>query len=718
MRSTTRIVLALAVAAGFSGLSSCGGKSPPAVEPTSEENTGGGEVVAEEVPAEGGDVGELVPKLPVVEKTLAEVGLDATAIDKKVDPCDDFYQYACGGWLERTQIPADKARWGRGFDEISERNLTTLREMLEQAQKAGDADPVAKKLGAYYGACMDEKSVEKAGAKPLDDLLKTARKVKDAKGLAKALGELHRRRIWVIFDLGSQQDARDATKMIGVLDQNGLGLPDRDYYLGEDEKMKGIREKYVAHVERMFENGGVKGKKAKDAAADVLAIESQIARMSKTRVERRNPEGMYNRIDRKGLVEKAPDFAWDEYLAALGHPEIQDINVTSIPFVEGLNQLVKAVKPAQWQNYLAFHALRSGAPFLSKAFVDEDFALKQALSGTQKIEDRWKRCVTVTNTALGELLGQYFVKVKFGPASKEATEDMVAGIRKAFGETVRSLDWMDGATKERALKKLDQMVFQIGYPKKWREYTFEVSAKQYAANVLAAREFETHRQLNKIGKPVDRDEWFMSPPTVNAYYEPQLNTMVFPAGILQPPFFNADAPMYVNLGSMGMVVGHELTHGFDDEGSQFDGDGNLKSWWEPAVRKRFDERTSCVVQQYDGYEVLPGLRLNGKLTLGENIADIAGLKLAHRTFKEFRKDAREAIVAEGFSEDQQFFLATAQMWCTNIREQALRDRVITDVHSFAHYRVVGPLSNLPEFAKAFSCPEGSRMAPKTSCTVW
>jgi putative endopeptidase len=725
MRSATRIVLALAAAAAFPGLSSCGGKSPPAVAPGGGETgggeTGGGETGGGETGGgeTGGGTGGETPKavLPTVEKTLAEVGLDGTAIDKKINPCDDFFQYACGGWLERTPIPADKARWSRGFDEITERNLATLREMLEQAQKNAD-DPVAKKLGAYYGACMDEKAVEKAGTKSIDSLLKTARGVKDGKGLAKAIAELHKRRIFPLFDLGPQQDARDATLMIGVIDQNGLGLPDRDYYLKDDEKMKGIRAAYATFVERIFELGGVKGKKGKEAAADVLVIENQIAQMSKSRVERRNPEGMYNRIERKGLVEKAPDFAWDVYLETLGHGDIQTINVTSVPFVEGLNQLVKTVKPAQWQNYLVYTVLRSSTAFLPKAFVDEAFALRKTITGAQQIEDRWKRCVNATNFALGELLGQYFVKVKFGPASKEATESMVAGIRQAFGETVRGLDWMDAATKDRALKKLQQMVFQIGYPNKWREYTFKVDAKSYGANSLAAAEFEHQRQLNKIGKPVDRDEWFMSPPTVNAYYEPALNTMVFPAGILQPPFFNADAPVHVNLGSMGMVVGHELTHGFDDEGSQYDGDGNLKSWWEPAVRKKFEEKTACVVNQYEAYEVLPGVHLNGKLTLGENIADIAGMKLAYQAAQAFHQGAKESIVAEGFDEDQQFFLSSAQMWCANARDEALRDRVVWDPHSWARYRVNGPMSNLPEFAKAFSCPAGSKMAPKKPCTVW
>lgn len=656
--------------------------------------------------------------LPVVETRLESVGLDESAIDRGANPCEDFYQFACGGWLAKAEIPGDEAYWMRSFNEIEERNEAELRRILEEAAQAGDRDPVSKKIGAYYGACMDEPAVEAAGVKPIADLLAKARRVRDAKGVGALVTELHGRGIWALFDIAAAQDMKDATRVIAQLDQSGLGLPDRDYYLNEDDKSKALRKTYEEHVARMMRLAGAQEAAAKAAAADVLQIETELAKVSKTRVERRDPKGLYNKLDRAALAKASPDFPWDAYFQGLGRPDVKEVNVTSVRFFEGLSRLLKAAKPAAWQNYLAWHVVRSMAPALPKAFVDESFTLRAALTGQQEERPRWKRCVSATDGALGELLAQPFVKTSFPGESKPAAESMVSQISGAFAREVRALDWMDEGTKQRALAKLGAMAYLIGYPDKWRTYDFEVDPKAYAKNELASRAFDVRRELGKIDKPVDRDEWQMSPPTVNAYYDPQRNHMVFPAGILQPPFYSVKSAVAVNLGGIGMVVGHELTHGFDDEGSQFDAKGNLEDWWAKEVGAAFREKTGCVEAQYSAYEALPGLKLNGKLTLGENIADLGGLKLAFMAYREMRKGAAEQTVAGGFTEDQQFFLAHGQAWCGKMRDEALRLMVQVNPHSPPRFRVNGPLANLPEFGEAFRCAPGAPMRPARQCAVW
>jgi putative endopeptidase len=655
---------------------------------------------------------------PPVATTLDAVGLDSAALDRKADPCQDFYQFACGGWLAKTEIPADKSRWSRGFSEVQERNEKELRRILEDAAKSPGGDPAAQKIGAFYGACMDEAAIEKNGVKPIRGLLTNVKKVNDAKTLAQTLITLHKDKIWAVFALSAEPDFKDATKVIAHLDQNGLGLPDRDYYVKDDDKSKEIREKYVGHVERMMKLAGLNAKQAKDAAKDVLAVETEIAKISKTRVERRDPAGMHNKIDRAGLAKTAADFPWDDYFKGIGFADIQDVNVTSVPFFEGVNKLLKSVKPAAWQNYLSWQIVHRASAALPKAFVEEDFTLRQALSGQKEIAPRWKRCVEATDAALGELLAQPFIKAKFAGDSKTAAETMVFEISRQFSHDLEQLDWMDVKTKERATAKLKSMEYLIGYPSKWRAYDFEIDAKSHGDNVLAAHAFELKRDLAKVGKPVDRQEWLMSPPTVNAYYDPQKNHMVFPAGILQPPFYSAKANVAVNLGGIGMVVGHELTHGFDDEGSQFAGDGNLANWWEPESGEKFKAKTQCVDHQYGGYETVPGVKLNGRLTLGENVADGGGVMLAFRAYREMRKNAKEVAVADGFSEDQQFFLAVGQAWCSKQTDQVARMLAQVDPHSPPKFRVNGSLANLPEFSKAFSCAGGSPMAAAQACKVW
>lgn len=649
--------------------------------------------------------------------SLLDVGLDPEALDGKADPCQDFYQYACGTWIAKTPIPGDEPAWYRSFDGIEKRNQLALKAILEEAGHAPASDPVLQKVGAWYGACMDEAAVEAAGLGPVADLLKRVADWQDKAALPALLAHLHGHAIWPFFDVSAEPDFKDATKVIASFDQGGLGLTDRDDYFRDDDKSKAIRERYVKHVKGMLELAKWQPKDAAQAAADVMHIETELARVAKTRVERRDPQGLYNKIDRVGLVRIAPSLAWPKYLEGMGQADLQDINVTSVKFFTGLDQLVKDTPVPALQRYLAWHVVRSTARSMGKVFVDEAFAMEQALTGQAEQKPRWRRCVESTDAALPELLGQPYVARHFAGGSKKSAEAMVLGINDAFGRQVQTLDWMDPPTKEKALEKRTQMAFLIGYPDKWKAYDYSIDPKVHVRNVLTSRAYEVKRNLAKIGKPVDRSEWQMSAPAVNAYYDPQKNHMVFPAGILQPPFFDAKSPVAVNLGGIGMVIGHELTHGFDDEGSQFDGKGNLANWWTPRVNEQFKARTGCVADQYSGYEVQPGLKVNGRLTLGENIADLGGLKLAYAAYQALR-DEKTRLVAGGFTEDQMFFLAHAQVWCGRTRPEFERLMVQNNPHSPPRFRVNGPLANLPEFAKAFQCKAGSPMAPAKTCSVW
>lgn len=661
-----------------------------------------------------------VPTGPKVEQvTLEQVGLDGAVLDKSVNPCDDFYQFACGGWLAKTEIPSDKAKWSRSFSEIAQRNEADLRAILEKAAASpGQGSPIEQKIGAYYGACMDTEAAEKAGAAPIKPLLDKAKTVRDTKTLAAALVELHKVQAWALFEIYDDQDYKNATKVIATMDQGGLGLPDRDNYLDDDEKSKALREKYREHVERMLQLIGQSAQQAKAGAKTVLAIETELAKVSKTREQRRDPSSLYNKVDREGLKKLAPDFPWDAYFAGIGFPELTEINVTAPAFFEGLNALLKKIKPAEWQTYLQWQVAHAYAPVLSEKFADEAFTLQKEITGQAKQRDRWKRCVDATDRALGEALAQPYVETHFGPQSKQAVEQMVFAIRDAFGKELGGISWMDDKTREKAASKLKMMEYLIGFPEKWRSYDFAIDAKSYGKNAMAASAFELKRKLTKVGKPLDRNEWQMSPPTVNAYYDPLKNHMVFPAGILQPPFYSEKANIPVNMGGMGMVVGHELTHGFDDEGSQFAGNGNLENWWDASVRGKFDQKATCVAEQYGNYETLPGLKLKGKLTLGENIADIGGVKLAFKAYRALREDAPAVQVADGYTEDQQFFISVGQNWCSKVRDEMARTAAKVDPHSPPRFRVNGSLSANADFAQAFSCAPGTPMNPTNKCEVW
>jgi predicted metalloendopeptidase len=648
---------------------------------------------------------------------LEVAGINPAWLDTKADACQDFYQLSCGGLLANVEIPADQARWGPA-QELQLRTEGLLRAMLEKDMKEPSDDPIRKKLGDWFGACMDLSAIEKAGVAPLLPLFAVVDQVKDQKKLHAAIIELHRRGIFPVFSIGSQQDFKDATLVIAGLDQDGLGLPDRDYYLDEDAKTKDTRDFYRAHVARMFVLAGDKPEAAKKATEDVMRIETALARLAQDKVSRRDPYKIYHKVDLHGLREVAKRFPWTEYLATLGFADIRDISVNSVPYFTGVDALLASEKPAAWRSYLRWRVIFSQASRLSDAFVKERFALRQKLTGQKELEPRWKRCVQSTDGALGELLAQEYVKANFDAPSKRAAEALLQSVRAAMRAELGALAWMDVPTRAAAEDKLAQMNDKVGYPIKWKTYDFAVKPGAYAENALASDTFELARSLRKVGKPLDRTEWQMTPPTVNAYYDPSMNEMVFPAGILQPPFFDKGFAAAVNYGATAAVMGHELTHGFDDEGSQFDAKGNLRNWWTEATAKQFKTQTKCVVDQYAAYEALPGVKLNGELTLGENIADIGGLKLAFSAFKQVEAARAERVTVDGYSDDQLFFLAYGQSWCEKARTESIELMVKTNPHAPPRFRVNGVVADVPSFAEAFGCKQSTPMRPATVCAVW
>ena len=675
-------------------------------------------------PSPAGSLGTS-PSGPVVKESASAgakppppAGVDESAMDKAINPCDDFYQYSCGSWLKKTPIPEDRATWGRSFSEIFQRNEALLHDIVEKDAKgdADAADPYAKKVGDFYATCMDEEKAESASLATLKGELQAIDGVRDARGLARAVARLHLKGARPFFGFGSQQDFKDATQVIGGVDQSGLGLPDRDYYLKDDKRMSDLRALYEDHVARMLALAGNKNS-AKEAKL-ILGMETTLAKASMDKVERRDPKKVYHRLERKGLKSTAPHFLWDEYFQEVGSPDVQAINVATPQFFEALDAMVTRPKMADLHTYLRWRAVEAAANQLGKQFVEERFRYTRALSGAKAILPRWKRCSAMTDQALGEAVGRSFVTTTIGDDGKAMAKDMVVGIENAFEQNLASVEWMDAKAREASLDKLHKIHNKIGYPDTWRDYSsMKIGRESLLANVQAAAAFEGKRDLDKIGKPVDRNEWGMSPPTVNAYYDASMNEMVFPAGIMQTPFFKPDAPIATNFGGLGMVMGHELTHGFDDQGRQFDGDGNLHEWWSPEVTKAFEDRAACVAKQYDGYVAIEDQHLNGKLTLGENIADIGGLKMAIHALR--AKNAGKPAEAVGsLSQEQQAFISFAQAWCTNYRPEAARTQALTNPHSTAQWRVNGPVSDSPDFAAAFSCKQGAPMAPQNRCTVW
>jgi len=660
-------------------------------------------------------------KKPKIEKNPRP--LDPKNMDTSVKPQDDFFMYANGGWIKRTEIPPEYSRWG-SFNELIEKNNDALHEIAEKAAKTKvdpKMAPETQKVGDYYGSGMDEKTIEAMRTKPLDDELKRIDGLKERNDVLKEIAHLHTLGVGAFFGFGSGQDDKNSTMVISNAVQGGLGMPDRDYYTKTDDASKKLRDQYVKHVTKMLNLLGEPAPAAKDHAQKILALETALAQASRTRVELRDPQKNYNKMTQSDLQGLTPDWNWGDYFKEINLIEPGDINVHQPDFFKAANATFASTSIDDWKTYLRWHLINACAAELSKDFVHENFNFNETtMRGTKQIKPRWKRVVISTDEAIGEALGKLYVADHFPPEAKARALDLINNLKAALSDRIKTLEWMDEPTKQEALKKLAAFTVKIGYPEKWRDYSLlRVDRGPFVLNALRAENFEVNRDLKKIGKLVDRTEWGMTPPTVNAYYNPTMNEIVFPAGILQPPFFDAKADDAVNYGGIGAVIGHEMTHGFDDQGRQYDAVGNLRDWWSPESAAKFKERSQAVVNQYAEYEPLPSLHVNGELTQGENIADIGGVKLAYAALqKALAGKPQEKI--DGFTPEQRFFLSFAQIWRSKQRDEDLKLRLNTDPHSPARYRVIGPLSNLSEFQKAFNVPDNSPMVrpPEKRVNIW
>ncbi len=648
----------------------------------------------------------------------AATGVDLKALDTSVSPCDDFYQYVCGGWTASHPIPPDRPSWAR-FDEVQERNYAILHGILEKDAAGGQRSAVQRQVGDLYAACMDEATIEAKGTAPLQPDFERIAALSDRAALAPLVGRLHLMGVNALFSIVSLQDFKDATKVLAFADQAGLGLPDRDYYLKDDAKSVEQRTLYVEHLKNVF---GLLGEPADRAAADaaaVMSFETTLAKAALDLVSRRNPQNIYHRLNPKELQALTPHFSWDAYFKAIAAPPITALNVAVPDYFRGLDAAIAATDLATLRSYLRWQLVHTNAELLPRAFVEENFAFYgKTLSGTKELRPRWKRCVAATNTQLGEALGQEYVDQAFGGDSKARTRAMVMAIEAALKEDMETLPWMTPTTRKAAELKLHGIANKIGYPDHWRDYSsIEVHRDDALGNAHRAAAFEFKRQMEKIGKPVDRGEWGMTPPTVNAYYNPLMNDINFPAGILQPPFYIPTADDAVNFGAIGAVIGHELSHGFDDSGRKFGADGNLKDWWTPADAKEFEQRASCIADQYSGYVAVDDVKLNGRLTLGENTADNGGLRIAHIALEKTMAGKPDTKI-DGYTAEQRFFLGWGQIWCEQVTPEAQRLYALTNPHSPGRYRVDGTVSNLPDFQQAWSCKTGAPMAPEKRCRVW
>jgi putative endopeptidase len=645
-------------------------------------------------------------------------GVDTAAMNKTVDPCVDFYQYACGNWIKSNPLPADRSRWGR-FGELQDRNERVELDMIQGAAVArAGRSPIDQKIGDAFSSCMDTEAINRRGMAPLKPILDEINAMQNGSDVTREVARLHNRSIGVLFSFGSQPDAKDSTKTIATLGQGGLSLPDRDYYLKTDAKSVEIRQHYLEHLKNMFALAGDTPEAAAQKAQAVLDFETVIAKASADRVAMRDPNKRYNIMTTEALEQMAPQFGWAAYFKLVGAPAFTTLNVSNPDFIKQLEASLPGTPIESWRAYFEAHVLRSYAPLLTDAFQKESFDFWQHyLTGVPQERPRQFRCVQMVDRAMGDLIGQKYVEQTFGPDAKAQITQLVEALEKALGEDIKTLDWMTDATKKAALAKLQAITNNVGYPKKWRDYSkVTIARDDYFGNAARLAEFMHVRQIEKIGTPTDRTEWGMSTPTVNAFYSPQQNSINFPAGILQSPFFDPRRDMAVNFGGVGSVIGHEMTHGFDDQGRKFDGEGNLRDWWTAKDGAEFEKRAACIANEYSGFTSVDDVKLNGRLTLGENAADNGGLRVAYMALEDTLKGKKDVV--DGLTPEQRFFVGFAQVWCENMRPEEARSRAVVDPHSPGRFRVNGTLQNMPEFEKAYSCKVGQPMVSTNACRVW
>ena len=647
-------------------------------------------------------------------------GFDTANLDKTCKPCDDFYQFAMGGWMKGNPIPAEYSSWGT-FTQLADKNQQNLRAVLDDAVKANaKLGSNEEKIADFYSTCMDTAAVDAAGTKPLEPELARIALIKSQSDLQTEVARLQRLGAGPLFRFGSNQDAKDSTQVIAFASQGGLGLPDRDYYLRDDEKSKTLRDVYLKHAAKMFQLLGDPADKSSAEATTVMTIETALANASMKNVELRDPNKTYHPTALADLQVLTPNFSWENYFKLQGHPELTKINVSQPDFFKALDAQLAATPLDDWKVYLRWHLVNSAASVLPEAFVNEEFDFRgKTLTGAKEIQPRWKRCVQATDRNLGEALGQLYVEKYFPPEAKARALQMVRNLIAALHDDLQTLSWMGADTRAQATAKLEAFAVKIGYTDKWRDYSaLKIDRASFLQNSFRGSEFDFARRLDKIGKPVDRVEWGMTPPTVNAYNNSALNEIVFPAGILQPPFYDPKADDAVNYGGMGAVIGHEITHGFDDRGSQYDAHGNLKNWWSDDDLKNFKGRATCVSEQFDGFVVDGDLHQNGRLVLGESIADLGGLTIAYAAYEKSIQGKPRPADRDGFTPEQRFFLGWAQVWGANERLEYARLLANTNPHPLPRFRVNGPLSNIAEFAKAFACKHGDAMIRENQCKIW
>jgi putative endopeptidase len=657
---------------------------------------------------------------------------DLNSVDTSLDPCVDFYQYSCKKWLDNNPIPADQAAWGHGA-KLSLWNQSVLKDVLEKASSANASRSVVnQEIGDYYAACMDESAINAKGIAVLKPELDRIDALKSKTQLARELAHLHAITSQLepptdsgaetaLFGFTSGQDLDDASKVVASLDQGGLGLLDRDYYLKDDAKSVETRQQYVTHLQKTFELLGENSATATAHAKTVMEMETALAKASMNIVLRRDPANLDHKLSAQELRTLTPDFSWDEYLKDVQAPATLHYLVASPDFFKGVNQLIKSESLDNWKTYLRWQLVSASSSLMGQSFVEEKFDFYgRKLVGQKEQRPRWRRCTQFVDRDLGEALGQAYVDQTFGAEGKARMLKMVQALEVALGTDIQQLDWMSETTKKEALVKLHGIEGKIGYPNQWRDYSsIKIVRDDLLGDAFRSGEFEFHRQMEKIGKPVDRGEWGMTPPTVNAYYDPQLNTINFPAGILQPPYFDKQMDDAVNFGSIGAVIGHEMTHGFDDEGRKFDPTGNLRDWWTEQDGKEFERRAQCIANEYSGFEATPGTKVNGKLTLGENTADNGGTRIALMALQNtLAADGKSDEKIDGFTAEQTFFIAFGQSWCDNLTPEFLRVIAQSNPHSPPQFRVNGVVSNMPEFQKAFNCKKGQPMVRDNACHVW